>query len=79
MNMFKLVAALKRYPVFDLATFASVADLSDEYAKVRLFRMTKQEYVVQLQKDRYTVHTDPLIVAYRITWQSYISLWYALN
>ena len=70
---------MKRYPVFDLATFENIADIKHGSAKVRLFRLRKNGYIQQLHRDSYTVHHDPMIVASRMTWPSYMSLWFALN
>jgi len=79
MNSLELIDSLGRYSVFDLATFASIAGLEHNSAKVRLFRMKERGYIFEVQRNAYTVHKDPFIVASRITWPSYISLWYALS
>jgi predicted transcriptional regulator of viral defense system len=78
-NAIELIEKLKGYPVFDLATFESMGDMKHESARLRLFRLKQHGYVHRLQRDSYTVFDDPLIIASRMTWPSYISLWYALN
>jgi predicted transcriptional regulator of viral defense system len=78
-NTIDLLELLRRYPVFDLATFASIADLEPPSARTRLSRMVDQGRAVRLWRDAYTVHRDPLLVASRLALPSYISLWYALG
>lgn len=70
---------LERYPTFNLATLANTIDKGTAYAKVYLNRLKKRGLVHKLQRNVYTVHNDPLAVASRITWPSYISLWAALR
>lgn len=78
-NTIDLLERLKRYPIFDLATFASIAGLEPPSARTRLSRMVDQGRAVRLWRDAYTVHRDPLLVASRLAFPSYISLWYALS
>jgi len=79
MNSMDLLESLQRYPVFDAAQFASSAGLDPGSAKVRLFRMKGKGRIVEIHRNSYTMFRDPLIVASRIVWPSYISLWYALS
>jgi len=79
MNTIELLGSLGRYPVFDLATFASIANLRPDYAKVRLFRLTSRGLVRKVLRNVYTVHSDPVLVASRMVWPSYISIWYAMS
>lgn len=70
---------LERHPTFSAATLAALIGKDMPYAKVYLNRLKKRGLVQKLQRNVYTVHQDPLIVASRITWPSYISLWAALR
>jgi predicted transcriptional regulator of viral defense system len=79
MNSLDLMESLKRYPVFDAAQFALMTGLDPASAKVRLFRMRRQGRILGIQRDAFTVLKDPLLIASRIVWPSYISLWYALS
>ena len=79
MNTIRLIKQLERYSTFDLDTFSYLAQLDKATAKVRLFRLKKAGYIWELQRNSYTVHKDPLLVASTIIWPSYISFWYALN
>jgi predicted transcriptional regulator of viral defense system len=78
-NTIDLLDRLKRYPVFDRATFASVADLEPPSASSRLSRLVRDGRAIRLWRDAYTVHRDPLLVAFHLAFPGYISLWYALS
>ncbi|MEM2875170.1 MAG: hypothetical protein QW567_04045 [Candidatus Hadarchaeales archaeon] len=75
----RLLKRLREYPTFSLATVASFIDKGTAYAKVYLSRLRRQGLVHRLQRDVYTVHRDPFLVASRIIWPSYISLWAAIR
>ncbi len=79
MKTITVLEELRKYPVFDLKTFAIIAAANKDYAKVYIHRLKEKGLVFNLQRDRYTVHRDPFIVASRVIWPSYISLWSALN
>lgn len=79
MKTLELMKKLERYATFNLATFQKLADSSPTYARVYIHRLKKAGYVFELQKGAYTIHKDPLVVASRIVWPSYISLWSALR
>ncbi len=78
-NTIDLLDRLKRYPVYDRATFASVAGLEPPSASARLSRLVRDGRIERLWRDAYTVHRDPLLVATHLAFPSYISLWYALS
>jgi len=75
----QVLKRLETYPTFNVATVASLIDKDPAYAKVYLNRLKKRGLVQKLQRNVYTVHQDPFIIASRITWPSYISLWAALR
>lgn len=79
MNTLKLVDALKQYPTFTLEAFATIIDKDKPYAKLHLHRLKNRHIIKQIQRNVYTIQDDPLIVASRIIWPSYISLWAALR
>jgi predicted transcriptional regulator of viral defense system len=78
-NTIDLLQQLRRYPVFDLATFASVSELEPPSASSRLSRLVGKGYVNRLWRDAYTVGQDPLLVATHLAFPSYVSLWYAIS
>jgi predicted transcriptional regulator of viral defense system len=67
------------YPTFNVNIVASIIGKDTTYAKVYLNRLKNRGVVRQLQRNVYTVQSDPLIIASRIVWPSYISLWAALR
>jgi predicted transcriptional regulator of viral defense system len=74
-----LLKALERYVVFDTATFKELTGASSAYAWLQLHRLKTAGYVFEIQRDKYSVYKDPFLIASRIVWPSYISLWSTLR
>lgn len=74
-----LLGRLQRYPVFDVRTLASEAGLTPPSARLRALRLERKGLVHRVARNTYSIHRDPLVLASRMTWPSYISLWYALS
>ena len=70
---------LEGHPTFNVDTVAGILGKDVSYAKVYVNRLKKRGIIHQLQRNVYTVQDDPLIIASRIIWPSYISLWAALR
>ncbi len=79
METLQIVKKLEEYPTFNIDTFANIIDNDKTYAKVFLNRLKNRGVVKQIQRNVYTVQEDPLIIASRIIWPSYISLWAAFR
>lgn len=79
MNAIELLTETKKYPTFDLSTFASIIKKEHAYARLYLHRLKQKKIIHQLQRNVYTTHTDPLLIASRIIWPSYLSLWSAFR
>lgn len=79
METLQLLKRLEIYPTFTVSTVANIIEKDETYAKVYLNRLKKKEIVHQLQRNVYTVQDDPMIIASRVVWPSYISLWAALR
>jgi predicted transcriptional regulator of viral defense system len=79
METLQIVKKLEEYPTFNIDTFANIIDNDKTYAKVFLNRLKNRGIVKQIQRNVYTVQEDPLIIASRIIWPSYISLWTAFR
>lgn len=75
METLQIVKKLEEYPTFNIDTFANIIDNDKTYAKMHLNRLKNRGIVKQIQRNVYTVQEDPLIIASRIIWPSYISLW----
>jgi predicted transcriptional regulator of viral defense system len=79
MDAITIIKKLETYPTFTVDTIANILNKNPPYAKLYLNRLKQRCLVHQLQRNIYTVHSDPLIVASHIIWPSYISLWTAFR
>ncbi len=79
METLRIVKKLQEYPTFNIDTFANIINNDKNYAKMHLNRLKNRDIVKQIQRNVYTVQEDPLIIASRIIWPSYISLWTAFR
>jgi len=79
MQTLYVVKKLEAYPTFTVNTVAHIIKKDIPYTKVFLNRLKKRGVISHLQRNVYTVHDDPLIIASRIVWPSYISLWAAFR
>ena len=79
METLQILKKLQEYPTFNVDTFANIINNDKTYAKMHLNRLKNRGIVTQVQRNVYTVHEDPLIIASRIIWPSYISLWTAFR
>jgi predicted transcriptional regulator of viral defense system len=75
----RLIAALKRYPVFTVRDITNILDKPREYAYLVAYRLKKAGVITEIEKGKYTFEDDPFVVASWIVWPSYISGWAALN
>jgi predicted transcriptional regulator of viral defense system len=74
-----LLKELQNYPVFGVREISNICGADKNYAKLVLYRLKKTGAIFPLERDKYTVHTDPLVVASRLVWPSYISSWGAIR
>lgn len=79
MNTLDILRETKKYPTFNLSTFSNIINKDTSYAKLFLYRLKKRNLVHQIQRDVYTTYDDPFLIASRIIWPSYISLWSAFR
>jgi len=52
---------------------------SPGYTKQIIHRWKKSRKIYEIERGKYTTHDDPFLIASRIVWPSYISLWSALR
>jgi predicted transcriptional regulator of viral defense system len=74
-----LLSALKKYPVFSVRDISAVLGRGRPYASLAAFRLKKAGILHELEKGKYTLESDPFLVASWVVWPSYISGWAALN
>jgi predicted transcriptional regulator of viral defense system len=79
MNTIQVLKRLATYPTFNVNTVANIIEKDSPYTRLYLNRLKQRKIVHQLQRNVYTVQDDPLVIASRISWPSYISLWAALR
>ncbi len=79
MKTLELLKDLEKYAVFDFTVFRQLIGNDSAYARLYLHRLKKKGYIFKIMRNRYTTQKDPLIVASRIIWPSYISLWSAIR
>ncbi len=79
MKKIALVRELEKYPVFTLATLRRIIKKDRNYAKLVIHRLKDEGLVLKIERNRYTVHKDPILVASNIVWPSYLSFWTALR
>lgn len=75
----KKLQVLERMQKEQVFTSSLLKPFGISYANLYLHRLKKQELVHRIEKNVYTVHADPFLVASRIVWPSYISCWGALK
>jgi len=76
---YAVLKKLESCPTFGIATIENITGADPGYAKVYLNRLQKRGLIQKIQRNVYTVQKDPLVIASRITWPSYISLWSAMR
>ncbi len=79
MKTIDVLRELEKYAVFDNTIFRSITGKDSAYARLYLHRLKEKGYIFEVKRNRYTLKKDPLIIASRIVWPSYISLWSALR
>jgi len=79
MKKLGLLRELSKYPVFDNRKVRALTGKSRGYVKLFIYRWKKEGLIKEIERDKYTVHEDPLLIASNLTWPSYISGWAALR
>lgn len=74
-----LLRKLEKYPVFNLKTLSEIIGKNRDYAKLVIYRLKKEGLIFEIERNRYTLNKDPLLVASNILWPCYISSWTALR
>lgn len=75
----RLMNELKKYPLFDIIKVARKLKTSSEYLRLFLHRLKQKKIIFSVEKNKYTLHKDPKMIASHIIWPSYISSWTALR
>ena len=78
-NKIRILKELEKYPVFTTKTIRDIIGKERKYSNLILYRLKKARLILELERNKYTTHEDPWIVASHIVWPSYISGWAALQ
>jgi predicted transcriptional regulator of viral defense system len=79
MKKLELLRELAKLPVFSNKTVRDLIGKSSQYTRLVVYRMKREKLIKQIEKNKYTLYEDPLLVASNISWPSYISCWAALS
>lgn len=74
-----VLKSLERYVIFDANVVRGIIKKDVSYTNLFLHRLKKSGHVFQVERNKYTVHKDAFLVASRIVWPSYISMWSAIR
>lgn len=74
-----LLNELKKYPVFGVRVISNVINKEKNYCWLVINRLKKAGLILELERNKYTVHKDSLLVGCHITWPCYISSWAAIR
>jgi len=76
MKKLEIIEKMRKEPVF---TSKILSSFNISHANIYLHRLEKQKLIKRIEKNNYTIHSDPFIIASRIVWPSYLSCWSALK
>lgn len=79
MKKLEILRQLGKYPVFGNKKVRDLIGKDPTYTKLIVYRWKREGVIKEIERDKYTVHDDPLLVASSLTWPSYISCWAALR
>lgn len=74
-----LIRELEKYPLFTLKDLKDITNKDEKYCKLLLYRLRKDKLIFKIEKNKYTLHYEPLIFSSRLVWPAYISCWSAIR
>ncbi len=79
MDKINLLKELEGYAVFSNKTVRELTNKNSAYTKLLIYRLKKQGLIAEIEKNKYTVQKDVLVIASNIVWPCYLSCWTALR
>ena len=73
MKKINLIKELEKYPVFNLKILREIINKDRNYAKIVIYRLKKDNFIFEIEKNKYTLGKNPFIIASNIIWPCYIS------
>lgn len=74
-----LLKELEKYKVFNNKIVRNIIKKDHNYTRLLIYRLKKSNLIIEIEKNKYTVHEDPLIIADSMIWPCYLSCWTALR
>lgn len=79
MRKIEIIKTLEKYPLFTFNEFVRIIKKTQKYARTYLYRLKKERHIFQVERSKYTVFDDPMIISSHIMVPSYISFWTAIR
>jgi len=79
MKKLEILRELEKYAVFGNKKVGELTGKGRAYTKLVIYRWKREGVIKEIERDRYTMHDDPVLVASNLTWPSYVSCWAALR
>ncbi len=79
MRKLNLLRSLENYPIFNLKIVRETIEKDRNYSKLVIYRLKKEKLIFEIERNKYTIQKDPIVIASNIIWPSYISCWSALR
>lgn len=79
MQAIKILKQLEKYPIFNNKKIREILHCNRNYAKLYLHRLAKKELIFKIERDKYTLAQDALIIASHLVWPAYFSCWTAFR
>lgn len=79
MDKIRLLKELGRYVVFNNKIVREITGKERDYVRLMIYRLKKENHITEIEKNKYTTHKDPLLIASNMVWPSYLSCWTALR
>jgi len=79
MKKINLLRELEGYAVFNNKIVREITHKDGSYVKVLVYRLKKEGLIMEIEKNKYTMQKDLLIIASNMVWPCYLSCWTALR
>ncbi len=79
MKTINLLKKLEGFPAFTLNDVAKITGQTASYTRTLLYRLAKAKHVRKIERNKYTLHEDPVVFASFLFTPSYLSSWTALR
>lgn len=74
-----ILRVLEKQALFNTGTVKTMVRGKSQYSNLLLYRLKKAGHILEIERGKYTFHKNAFLIASRISWPSYITLWSALR